>query len=287
MSRRASSRDGYVLVLTLGLVALAAISLAGLARFSLGYASSTRDAAQDLQRRWGLYSTRLVLFVRAQEILNAQVVPGQENMPPWPKPSSGTASFNLGGERYSVTLADEDAKINVNSIYLRKRDRTAAAIRQATHASGASDLPIHLLPQTGTGKPFSSWGQVFDLRRGGSANERVGTQLQETTRAITCWGTGGLNLRTASDQSVRQIASLVLPTKKASELVELRKHWGGQTVEALLTQLDLRRPQLAQTTRLFSTESHHYSMWVEIDNGQRSSSYFFVDENTGPVCFAW
>jgi hypothetical protein len=287
MSRTTSRRAGYVLVLTLGLLALATISLAGFARYSLSCASSAKDAADELQRRWGLYSVRRELFERAAQIIDSQVVPGQENAPPWPKPSHRSTSFQLGKHEFSITLADEDAKVNVNAIYARQTERTIPTIRRLSQAARANDLVVRLAPQRGTGKPFGSWGQVFDLTRALSPNGGVADRLTRLSDNLTCWGSGRLNLRRASDEAVREIASLALPANKVGELLELRQHWSGQSVEELLRQLDLRRPQLQASGRLVDCESRHYSMWVTLNNGQRSSSYFYVTDGNGPVLFTW
>lgn len=284
MLRKTPIRRGYVLVMTLGVIALAAISLGSLAQYSLGMASSAHDAAEELQRRWGLYSARLVLLEDAAEIIDAQVPAEQANTPPWPRPASISAKFNLGSYRFSVVLADEDAKANINTIYARKRDSTLSAIRNLSASAGRAAPLVRLSPMTGNAKPFASWGQVFDLASLSTPN--VADAVMDASQHITCWGKGRLNLRRASDSTVREIASLALSAKEVGELLELRQHWGGQAIEDLFSQMELRRPQLLAIKRLLSTESRHYSMWVEIDNGQRVRSYLYVEDN-GITCFAW
>jgi hypothetical protein len=196
-----------------------------------------------------------------------------------------SASFELGAHQYNIALADEDAKVNVNAIYARQTDRTIPTIRRLSQTARANDLVVRLAPQRGTGKPFGSWGQVFDLTRALSPNGSVADRLTRLSNDLTCWGSGRLNLRRASDEAVREIASLVLPANKVGELLELRQHWSGQSVEELLRQLDLRRPQLQASGRLVDCESRHYSMWVTLNNGQRSSCYFYVTDGNGPVLF--
>src|SRR5262249_55555123 len=148
MRRNQSSRRGYVLVLTLGLITLAAISLTGLARYSLALASSTEDATEELQRRWGLLTIRHVLIERAAEILDAQLAPGQQVGPPWPKPSVVTAKFSLGGQQFEVELADEDAKTNLNILYSQKPDQVSSAIRRLNR--GTDGLSVSLRPEQGS-----------------------------------------------------------------------------------------------------------------------------------------
>jgi hypothetical protein len=283
MLTRYSSRTGYVLVLTLGLLALASISLASVARYSLASATSANTAAEELQRRWGLLSVRHVFTEQAVAVLDAAVPPEQVNTPPWPKPASLSTSFRLGGLTFSVLVSDEDAKANLNVLAAWSPDKLAAISRRLSQ--GAGNLDLRALRPTQTGRSYQSWGEVFDLANL-SAEQRAATELIRSTRQITLWGSRQLNLRRASDEALREVASLALPIQKVGELVSLRKHWSGGEVGLLLAELDLRRPQLSAASRLFTNDSRNYSLWIEIDNGQREWVYQYVDDG-GPACFAW
>jgi hypothetical protein len=278
-------QGGYVLLLTLGIIALASIALAGLARRSLNLATSAGQAADDLQRRWGLVSVRRVLLDRAAEILEAQVPDELASLPPWPKPAQVSASFLLGDRQFSVTLADEDAKADLNAIYTRKRDRFLPAIRQLSRDAQFASPDVQIMPNAGSGIPFTSWGQVFELASSSIGNN-ASDALVSLSNEMTCWSSGRLNLRRASDSAVREIASLALPGTEVGELVQHRKDWGGAKVEELLDELALRRPQYLAARRLLDTKSRSFSLWVEIEDGRRGSSYLYVD-NGRPIGFAW
>lgn len=283
MFNNRSHRRGYVLVLTLGLITLAAISLAGLARYSLGLASSAQDAAEQLQRRWGLLSACHVFMEGAAEILDERVPPKEAATPPWPKPAIVSASFNLGGQRFTITIADEDAKANLNTIYAENPKQFSTVVRRLNQAPGS--FPVQLVPDKDNRRAFLSWGHVFNLGAVSSVGQ-ASTALSGIRGYMTCWGTGRLNLRRASDASIYEIASLILSTKNAGELVSLRKTWGGQNVEELLAQLELRRTEQTAAAQLFSAESRDYSLWVEVENGHRGWTYEFVNDG-GPACFSW
>jgi hypothetical protein len=278
-----SKRCGYVLVLTLGLLTLTAISLASLARFRIQSDVSAAAEAEELQRRWGLLSVRHFFTEQAATILDVNVHSDELNSPQWPKPASGTFSFPLGNQVFSVSVSDEDAKVDLNTVYVRAPERLLTTIRNLN--SGRSALIVRPMPQTSEGRPFASWGQVFDLANL-PPERQAATELLQSTSQITCWGSRRLNLRRASDRAVREVARLTLPAKEVGELIELRKQWSGGDVKDLIEQLDVRRPQVLAANRLFSNESRSYSVWIEIDNGQRKWSYQFVDDN-GPVCFSW
>lgn len=270
-------------MLTLGLLVLVAMSLAGFARHSLATSLAAMRAAEELQRRWGLLSVRHVLLDRASEIIAAQVRAEEANTPPWPKPATKEASFRLGALRFRVTIADEAAKLNVNTLVAREPRQLAAILRRVNPS--ASRLRLQPITKEAMSARFHSWGQVFDLASA-TGEENPPNELVTLARSVSCWGDGRLNLCRASDSAVRETASLVLSAADVGELVTLRKTWGGASVESLLAELDLRRPQLAAVSRLLSRESHNYSLWVEIENGRRQWCFQYVDDG-GPVCFAW
>ena len=283
MRRNGSHRRGYVLVLTLGLIALVAMSLAGLARYSLDLASNTQDAAEELQRRWGILSTRHIFLGQAAEILDAQVRTTESGIPPWPKPASVATSFNLGSQKFTVIISDEDAKVNLNTIHRHSPEQLLSAVRRLGQDAGG--LNVRPTADKTARAAFNSWGQVFDLARV-PPDRDVTKMLGSARRNMTCWSSGRLNLRRASDSAIHEVASLALSSKDASELVSLRKTWSGQSVDDLLSQLELTRNKQSLASRLFSVESRAYSLWVEIDNGQRKWTFEYVDDG-GPVCFAW
>ena len=285
MATTNSTRGGYVLVMTLGLLALAAIASVGLARHSLRLVAAAQQADDDLQHRWGTFSIRYVLLDRAAAILAAQVPPDQADLPPWPKPARVTVSFALGDQTFAVTLADEDAKADLNTIYARDKSNTLAAIRRLTRDAATSAVQVRLVPENNSRAAFRSWGQVFDLAAMPAENNTAAV-VAAASRDLTCWGTGKMNLRTAGDAALRVVASLALPTNKAAELVELRKQWGGHRVNELLDELELRRPQYLAIGRLLATESRSYSLSLTVENGHRRWAYLFVD-NGNPHTFAW
>lgn len=283
MSRRANHRAGYVLMLTLGLLVLVALSLASFARHSLATSLAAKRAAEELQQRWGLLSVRHVLLERASEIVAGQVRSAEAGTPPWPKPAAQEAAFHLGTLQFNTIIADEAAKLNVNTLIAHEPHQLAAILRRMEPS--ASGLRLQPLTKEALSERFHSWGQVFDLASApGDASPPKA--LVALARTVSCWGDGRLNLCRASDRAIRETAGLVLSAADVGKLLTLRKTWGGDSVESLLAQLDLRRPELTAVSRLLSGESHNYSLWVEIDNGRRQWCYQYVDDG-GPVCFAW
>ncbi len=282
MPRHVASRSGYVLVLTLGLLSLAAISLASLARHSLSLAVSVNAKSEEVQRRWGLFSARHFFSSQATLILDSKIPTDQAQAPPWPKLARHSLAFRLSQQGFSVLIADEDAKANLDLIVSRTPDQLGPIVRHLNESAGATEL--RLLPQSRADEPFETWGQVFDLTNLPTA--RQASELREATQHITLWGSRRLNLRRSTDATLREVARSALSPKIAGELVEVRKHWGGGDINTLLAELELRRSQQSAARRLFSNESKDYSVWIEVDNGQRTWSYLFV-EGSRPASFAW
>lgn len=115
----ASKRDGYVLIMVVVLIAIAAISLAGLARRSILIAGEAIEAQQELQRHWGATSCRQLLLDRAEEFFQQAEKPYLDGELPWPAPSQLAVEVPLGGMVYRLWLSDEDAKLNLNRIHAK------------------------------------------------------------------------------------------------------------------------------------------------------------------------
>src|SRR6476660_8633708 len=89
---------GYVLLLTLMLLAVAAAALAGACRGALQKALLATRAQEDLQRRWGVLSCRAALLPKAERVLAVSV-----------DHASAETQFDvtLGGQAMTLVFGDE------------------------------------------------------------------------------------------------------------------------------------------------------------------------------------
>ena len=71
--RRSTRRRGFVLLMVLVLIAIAAMILAGIARHSLGLALEASDARQSLQDRWATVSLERAVLGRVDKILTGHI----------------------------------------------------------------------------------------------------------------------------------------------------------------------------------------------------------------------
>jgi hypothetical protein len=173
----------------------------------------------------------------------------------------------------------------LNSLYTRKRQRLVPAIQQAVRESNEAPPDVLLSPTKSAGPSFSSWGQIFDLPR---AFERDGSceSLVSVSENLTCWSSGQLNIRHASDLVLRETALLALSSKDVARLLQNRANWGGHGIEELLADLGLKGKEHSSARRLLGTDSQHFSLWITASNQSRSWSYQYVQAGK-PITFAW
>ena len=274
------NRRGFVLLLTIGLIALVGLILAGVAQRSLSMSLDTMDAADQLQRRWARRSLEHSLLRRAAAILGNKYDPSSsEDEHVFAAPRL-VANVVLGDYTCRVTLCDEDAKINLNTIHHeRNREEVASVLLQF---AGETRLPIQLRPYL-TSKSerelpaYDSWGQVFSLhtREGNAASTDL---LSAATAQITCWGRGRLNLRLASDDAVRIIASLALTTKEVDQLLEAREKNPQDKSSEWISSLRLTEKSQEKLAKLCVDESHCFSVSIQMTSARRSWYALIVSE---------
>jgi len=138
--RRVRQRSGYVLIMTLVMIVIAALSLAGLARRSLLLANESIIAQRELQRYWGTQSCRHLLLDQANAIFENLEAPHAEGELPWPAPRQLTASVTLAGMTYRLWLGDEDAKLNLNTLTAHLPRQRRAMLSQLTDSQNLLQL---------------------------------------------------------------------------------------------------------------------------------------------------
>jgi len=128
--RDAARQSGFVLVLTLVLVLLAGVALAGMARRSMESALAAEQAARALKRRWAVETMRSTLLPRASGILDRaeRGAAAQRERPPETPYETGSRQYanfpmkrlklscTLAGLDYTVIVTDEQAKLNANTL---------------------------------------------------------------------------------------------------------------------------------------------------------------------------
>jgi hypothetical protein len=316
-----SHRRGYVLVMTLGLLVLAATLLVTIGRASTRRVLQARLEERQLQLRWGTVSCRNAILPVAGDILARQEALQNRPIP------SYRVSLALGNERFMLLVSDEQAKANINLLLERSdKSRTEARIREALTGSGLGNAiflrpepSVHaeVAPPTVPGQPaqppdlpnwISGFGQVFT--NVGPDRLVAGGPLAPAGQ-LTCWGSGAVNIMRVSEPALRLAATPTMTTIEADHLIEARNKVfeprnnkkssasslgpaqpapTADAVGSLLAQAKVD-PKVRLNVALTSS-STCYSLWVIRQDGRRSDYRFFVSNESHPQsprvdAFSW
>lgn len=282
--RDAREHRGYVLVMTLAALVLAATVMTTLALAAIDHTREARRACDELQRRWGVSSCRQAILPNAEHILAYHEAQFHQ-----PTPSLRT-SVRLGRFNFALVIADEQAKANVNAVITAAPDRTIAEdrIRRALASNGIS-TSVRLRPAiaaVATTQRISGMGQVID-----ASNP---ARLVQFPELLTCWGDGRINLSRANAPAMALAAPTLLQTdiqrllKVRSDPATISQMQPGGAVEQFLTAAHVD-PGRASGLTLTST---CHSVWIITDDGRRVWYDLAVRDEANPDqpqvrCFSW
>ena len=287
-SRRQKNRSGYVLLVVMAASILVVTVLGTLAKISLRRAVEAHDAAISLQQRWGSLTLQRVLLEKAPTIFETRqkILEGLSPDAPPPAPYIRDA-ITIGDVTFDILLGDEDAKLNLNAVYHQVgRQKTEKAIVQATgsHLRLNLNLAPAVAPQSisrertklslrnngveeeGEEAPpvpdaFGSWGQVFDIT---SLQAQAGSDLilPIVTTKMTCWGSGQLNFRRASDEAILATAGLVVQDGGARRILQRYRQNPAASLQVLLRLEVKNDDNRERLLGLLSEISNNFSIWT-------------------------
>ena len=310
-AHRHCRRRGYVLVVTLGLLVLAATLLVSIGRAAVDHALRARRAEADLQQRWGVVSARIAILPGADDTLARLEQDLHRPIPVY------RTTVRLGDTDVALILSDEQAKANINALIATAGKGPAETrIRDAVSGSGLTNAVLirpASLPPAARVDALPRWvdgfGQVFD-----AAGPEQLTQVSEACPAevVTCWGDGALNVMRASRASLALSGGSALNGVTVNRLLKERDaafapldqarnslmprttdatpRRFGDAVSALLDRARVEpnaRGRLALTSR-----SACHSLWVITGRGDARRYTLFVSDQSNPAdrqirAFAW
>jgi len=290
---RPTQESGFTLVLTLVVLVLLVVSVAGLARRSVEAAMEARHARDSLQSRWALVSLRHTLrdaLPRRLEEEFAQAVSdweGEGGDPPFDgRRRTIDAVLSLGGTDIALHLADEQAKVEVNAL-LREEGSDGARRRIERLIEDAWDRPrVRLTPhpldfqrQTGL-PPLSGYAQVFE------AFERpaLGEFERSALHYLAVSSNGQLRLQLAADEALRARLEGVLRRETLELLGERRSEYPAASVDELVRSVPMSSEERIEVRRRLTDRSSAYALWLETHRGERRDLYLTVwrfDERPG------
>lgn len=259
-----SSRKGFVLLLTVGLLLITVITTSRMAQASLRLALEAIQAEESVQERWLRASLQRVVLNRGGRHFAAAAAAEKTSDT---RRKFIDADIRLGSRIIRLKLSDEDAKINLNQIHeVQGPAEVGTVVRRHATARG---LTVRLLPSKvdtdETVIPYESWGQVFDLGRGGSARD-----IMEATRELTCWGGPRSNAARGSAAALAGRSVSNRDDRRPGSLQTLERP--GESPNATNPEQD--DPQGEQNVprerpgRFVARGASCYSLWVVYDTGQ-------------------
>jgi hypothetical protein len=266
MNGRKRKQKGFVLLWVLVILAIVSILSVGIARLSLDQAVAAAKKADELQRRWGEISMRHTVLNRAEILLRTAELGGS------PKRSTLQTTVKLGDRTFYLVLSDEQAKLNVNTVF---RHGGEGAVRQAL-LEGTALPPIQIRPdpRATPNSPyppaFTSWGQVFDFSIFSNMPEKNYLSLVQLGERITCWGNGQLNMNRADVETIRSICELVSPPQSVSALLELRRKKPDWNFERLMRGVDVLERDRRSFRQVLTDRSRCHSLWIITHDTNRS-----------------
>jgi len=282
---RHNGRQGFVLPLTLMVIALTTVVMMGVARQSLRVAEQAIQAERDLQRRWGVISCQQTLLDRADWLLdeatwNSDHSSASPQVDPLRDAGHLRSIFQLGSLEFDVFIADEDAKLNLNTAMSLQALPVVTEHLQRLTAN--ENVPIQLAPERmPSADPsnqqflFSSWGQVFRQDKIPHAAE-IPRKIASASAHLTCWGDGKLNLGRASESSIRAICGMADADRAVPRLLAARSQAKGFDFYQLTDESDLRGEEIKKLAAFITSQSNCFSMWVKVTHRGKSTYEFHV-----------
>lgn len=274
MTRRRAHR-GFVLVMALALVALAAVVMVGLSRAAMARIGESRRVQDDLQFRWGLASCRTALLPDAEKLLTLAEAKEREPV------AVLRATVPLGKMKFHVAVGDEQAKANVNMLVKdNTRSRAEKHLRDALSGTGLGHrIDLRFDPKEQNPWPIGSFGQVFDGKTSPEDWSKLRLGRAPMDR-ITCWGNGTLNLRRADEDAVYLLTQRVLTKGQVQNLMEKVQESERLDVQGLLAGLQLDEEQRKLIEPMLGEASMCHSVWITAEGENRKRHYLTIMDET-------
>src|SRR5437867_4335917 len=275
-----SSERGYALLLTLLLLTLVGLALGRLCRRSLEAALVAKRAEEDLQRRWGLITVQKTLLSLLPTALEEEVKGLVDNRtleespkalvgppPQSPRPTR-EGHFELGKLSFEVVFADEEAKLNLNTLLREFKLRNTTRIVEDVVQRMASPLKLNLRPyERSTQKllhseALGSFSQVFEDFDAGLL--LGGAEGYSPLEKVTLWGSGKLRFALAPKDALETLLEPVMKPEKLKKLLQLQTEEPTLSVDQLTQSLALNPEEAIPLKRLLSESPSAYSLRVTI-----------------------
>lgn len=237
---RIRSKNGFVLLIVLAVLVIAATVLASAARRASEQSLRASLATDRLQYKWARLSLGNAFASQAQELLESA-----EREPHEPSASAETV-VSFGDTRFRIMVGDEQAKANVNHMAeIKKRNSLRKSLQNIIESDG---FELHeWLPDT-----FTCYEELFDL-------ESI-EKLPEVRLSVL--PARKINYKTASAVVIAEMTEGVLNDTEVQKLLALRMEQPDIDFDQLIMLLALDEKQAEKLESLVTAESSSYSIWI-------------------------
>lgn len=258
-------RRGFVLLMVVVLIAIAAMILARLASTSLRVASVAVEEEREMRERWAVTSLRRYSFETAPRLFAGPSDPDSDE--------GARAVFwqdvRLAGETWKIVVAEESAKLNL-------------AMFRGQIGSDDWSTDVELLLETDSVRLKSSiesprlrWGDW--LESAGSSRSPSAEAVATATQRITLWGDGRLNVMQCDDETLGIVWRRQFGHAPPAVLHQMRSQQPRPTTQQMMAALDLRDSQRDKANNWITAESRCYSTWVFCRTSHRVPASLFVE----------
>lgn len=301
-SRKKRKQRGVVLMMVLVAVVLVGMALTVTARQSLQSQLSAAEQQRALQMRWGMFSCQKSVLPAASALFDAsdrRVKKSRGRTQAYPSILAGNVI--LGGHTFSLLLADENAKINLNALYdiqglpecenaihrlvepMASRTTQLLPARPSRRIFNEQNQSNGSLLESTLNPAFRSWGEVFDLvqlqRLAGDDR-----QLATMTHQISLYGTCKLNVLRAKDEVILAACRSTIPDGLSKRLLSRIRETTLNQIDLILEQTITNLKDRAELSQILGTTSDSFSLWIEA-TGRRARHQRLAlqvpDENGG------
>ncbi|QDT08814.1 hypothetical protein [Planctomycetes bacterium K23_9] len=317
-----TNRQGVVLLIVLVAIVVLGAALTQVARANSRANIAVQRQQRALQQRWGMLTCqRAVLPAGQGAFLGSDFVAKQSAKLRQKYRHQIADQVELGGQKFDLLLADEDAKANLNAIYdlggtsacekamrdtidlgdsrsiqLRPQRRSLGEFDAAVSRAGSSRLGNQ---QSGSDQgdddeaadeiepgflppAFRSWGDVLDFD---AVIQNAGDvrQIAKTTQNVTLWGTGRLNVWRASDDAIIAVCREVVQDGLARRIQQRVRTAPLSQIDLVLRQTVTNEEDRRKVSELLADSSQCASLWVEANDGQtrRQQLSVLISDETG------
>src|ERR1700722_2288919 len=280
---RGNSRQGYILLVTLVLLGLAATAAVMISRAAIERIQVVTEAEAELQCRWGKLSCQAFLLPHAEVMLHSAEIRLKQPVASLP------CHLTLGDQVIDLLVSDESAKANAGVLIQRQgHDQAALTVRRLSLGNPDIAGTVHLRSELGG--PPRCFGDLFDAASPQMLMKRdLGPPPAEL---LTCWGDGLLNIHRASKAAMDEILVGTLSTSQIDRLIALQKTEPNISLASALKELQLTEKDEAKADQLLSNASNCYSLWIDCRTARRSFWSLAIADLSNSlaakvICFQW